>query len=311
MSGSNVSLTLAVIFRNEKYNLRGLMDSLTTELSGHPALSVLFIDNNSTDRSHELIQQWIEDNPLIPAQLLLRESNHMAQARQQALEESASEWVAFIDADSILSPGWLQAVRKSLVSAPAEALAIGGHSVYVGSALWHPWAQSLNNYFPIGKKSSRRIPVDHIPTNNGLYRRVEVLHSGGFHPLFQRVGEDLDLSVRLRKKGVILYDPSFSVSHRLPDSLSSWMMKMSTYGRAQSYVLLKNGQGIPKEKFIPLFLCCLIFISLLLRPITSLSVLAFCFLIPRARFFLMSFCFYGLGELIGFFRYPFLKSAFN
>lgn len=134
-------------------------------------------------------------------------------------------------------------------------------------------------------------------------RRDAVLAMGGFHKFYKRVGEDLDLTVRASRFGLIAYQPTFKVNHRLPERVSDWYYKMTLYGRAQSFVLLHNKGGVPLVKFLPT-LCLLTWILLLLtRPSIAILLLALFFISSRLRFYFLSFFFYGLGELMGLLLY--------
>lgn len=297
-------VTVCVIFRNEESNLPVLLQSIEQNiLKEDPALkcSFLFVDNDSLDKSVEIIHSWIKQQSR--GTLIQRNENHLALARNQALEASQAPWVAFVDADTCLQKCWWQELQKAIAEASPETNIIGGGSEYQGSELWHTYARSLDAYFPMGKNQERQTFVDHVSTNNCLMRREAVLAMGGFHKFYKRVGEDLDLTVRASRSGLIAYQPTFKVNHRLPDKVSDWYFKMTLYGRAQSFVFLRNRGGIPLVKFIPT-LCLLAWLLLLLvKPSLAVVILALFFVSSRLRFYFLSFLFYGLGELMGLLLY--------
>lgn len=305
-------VTVSIVLFNEEGNLPKLFESISQVFKKEilQSFHFLFIDNNSSDRSVALIREWQKTNPDFSSHLVQRQENHLAKARTQALELARTQWVAFIDGDSEFENRWPENVLITLGDLEENTVALGGASTYVkGQQTWHEYAKALAHYFPIGKTQSQRVEVDHVPTNNYLVRREAALAIGGFDPFFQFVGEDLDFNVRLREQGRIFYEPLFAVKHALPASVEQWYRKMALYGRAQAYVLLRRRGGIPAEKFLPLLLCTLFNILLFWQPLWSFLGSSVLLMIPRTRFFILTFLFYGLGEGVGFVRYTYLRMS--
>jgi len=299
-----LEVTICVVFRNEETNLPVLLHSIEQNIlkedTGSKS-SFLFIDNNSQDRSVEIIQEWIKQQDR--GELIKRDENHLALARNQALELSRTPWVAFVDADTCLQKCWWQEVQKAIFSATLQTHIIGGGSEYKGSRPWHSYARSLDSHFPMGKDYGRQTFVNHVSTNNCLMRREAVLLMGGFHKFYKRVGEDLDLTARASQRGLIAYRPTFLVNHQLPAKASDWFYKMTLYGRAQSFVLLRNKGGVPLVKFTPALCLFAGILLLLISPSIAALLLALVFVSSRLRFYFLSVLFYGLGELMGLFLY--------
>ena len=293
-------VTVVVIYHNEKRNLQTLLESFEDirDTGLEPQFRFLFIDNHSTDISSKIVKKWMDSNSWVKGEILNREENHMAEARQQALCKVQTPWLAFIDADSHLIPGWFEKVIKSIFDEGPETAVIGGESSYFVEKNWHFFIIPLAKCFPIGKKGSKKIEIPHVPTNNYLLKKEAGLKVGGFDSFFNQVGEDLDINVRLRKKYKIFYNPQFSVKHRPPSSIFNWYSKMALYGRAQSFVLIKYFGEVPFEKFLPGITILLFLIFVYYFPeIVILLVLSL--FIPRFRFYLLSLVFYGLGEWVG------------
>lgn len=294
------NITVVVIYHNEQRNLPGLLDSFEG-LKGtglESRIPFLFIDNNSVDDSSEIIKKWINSNFWVTANILTRGKNHIAEARQQALCGVQTPWLAFIDADSRLVPGWFEKVIQSINDGNPETAVIGGESSYLVERNWHSFIVKLARYFPMGKKGDKKTEIFHVPTNNYLLKKEAGLKVGGFDSFFNRVGEDLDINVRLRRKYRIFYDPRFSIKHRSPSSIFNWYSKMALYGRAQSFVLIKYFGQVPWKKFLPGVMIPLFLVFVYHFP-GSLILLVFFFLIPGFGFYFLSLIFYGLGEWVG------------
>lgn len=292
-------VSIAVIYHNEEKNLPALLESFSFLQNQTAKIDLIFIDNKSLDRSGQLVEQWRKENTQFQLQHVRREKNHLAEARQQALELSQRDWVMFLDADSQIDSEWLDHFEVSLKEYSEQVVALGGAVQPMETQTWHQYITPLIQVFPLEGPRTQKVFVKHLPTNNCAFHRQTCLEVGGFHPYFAKVGEDLDLSVRLQSRGKTLYDPNFAVKHGLPEHESQWFRKMAFYGRAQSFVFLKNRGGLPWEKFIPLFLVLFSVIFLWIQPLLIFLFLIPWLIIPRARLIILTFLFYGLGQWVG------------
>ena len=300
-------LTVSIVLYNEEKNMESCLQALSKEIdSVQENINVLLIDNNSTDASIKKLQGFLEKYK--NTRLIKRKSNNLGEARQEALENTKTSHLVFLDADCLVQEGWLSALLKTIDDWSDDVGACGGVSLYEKERPWHFFAESLSQLFPWGRGKGEKKQVSHMPTNNLIIKTSLALEVGGFDSFFDRVGEDLDFSIRLNKKYKIIFSPNFQVHHKLPLKYNDWLRKMSFYGRAQSFVFLKNGGGLKLEKFFPLFFSILCSYFLLTFPIQSQVMTIIVMFIPRLRFFALSFLFYGFGELIGALIYPFKKA---
>ena len=81
---------------------------------------VIIVDDGSTDRTSEIVQQFVEKDARF---ILLRQPNaNMAAARNAALKQARGEWVAFLDADDAWLSEKLAAQLDLLEQAPRANL---------------------------------------------------------------------------------------------------------------------------------------------------------------------------------------------
>ena len=292
---------ISIVFRNEEDKLENLLSTLEQDLilKENSSYELMFIDNHSSDESVSLINNWCKRQIHLKYQIIKRDENNMAKARQQALESTGSKWIAFIDADNQLEKDWAKKVLNVLDSLPEETVAVGGESNYQIQKPWHEFVIPLANYFPLGKEGSKTVSVDHLPTHNYLVKKTAALKAGGFDPFFSNVGEDLDFNVRLKKIGNLIYEPLFSVTHDLPETQSQWFLKMAYYGRAQGSVATKYLFELPLVKFAPALMVILGALVMIFSPIIAFVVFFTVLISQRVQFLFLSFCFYGMGEFIG------------
>lgn len=111
----HTSITVVVPVYNREHLVERTLDSIAAQ-DVRP-LSLIVVDNNSTDRSLETVRKWAashaEDADL-DIRILSEPRSGAARARQTGLEHVNTEWVQFFDSDDMMAPGILShALQRS------------------------------------------------------------------------------------------------------------------------------------------------------------------------------------------------------
>src|SRR5215472_2650727 len=115
------------------YNRAASLDAVLSALSLQcPTVdidwSVLVIDNASTDFTADVVEAH-RSRRLLPGLRRVREDEQgLTPARRRGVRESQAPWIAFVDDDNLLEPGWLNAIAKAIRLHP-DAGGIGGRVV--------------------------------------------------------------------------------------------------------------------------------------------------------------------------------------
>lgn len=235
-----MSLTICMVVYNEEKHLSLIEQNICFLRKAKRDIPILFIDNASTDQTSISLQKIAQQYSL---DYILRDLNHLPQARQMALEHCRTDWLGFIDADCRLDEDWLNKLTQKIRDVSSDVVAIGGPWKMAGA--WKNEYEALFSTFLghfgllyLQPAYSCEKMVRHLPTANIAYRCESVLKVGGFNSKNARVGEDLDLSQRLMdNKLQILFYPDMKIEHFLPARYLSWFYKMSIYGQARGEVL--------------------------------------------------------------------------
>ncbi|MFZ1729919.1 MAG: glycosyltransferase [Bacteroidota bacterium] len=104
------SVSVLVAARDEEENLDRCLQSLAA-LHYRGEMEIIVIDDNSTDRSSEIITSWMDRIPCL--RLMKTEGQEhglrgKANAISQAIERSKGEIIITTDADCIVPPGWVE-----------------------------------------------------------------------------------------------------------------------------------------------------------------------------------------------------------
>ena len=116
-------LSIIIPAFNEEYLIEHCLQSISTSLAANykPGFTseIIVVDNNSTDDTARLATE-------AGARVVFEPINHIGRARNAGASEAQGDWLLFIDADSILSPGLLSEVLRLIEE---------GKSVGCGSTL--------------------------------------------------------------------------------------------------------------------------------------------------------------------------------
>jgi glycosyltransferase involved in cell wall biosynthesis len=213
-------VTLAIPCYNAASTLESVLDGVA-RLSPKPD-DLLVVDDGSTDGSAELARH-------LGARVVEHGQNQgVSAARNTALEQSTSDIVLFIDADTVPHR---DLVRHLTAGYEDPHLAgIGGQVLESHTAglanVWrcHFWRQTQ------GDRQLDRAP--YVIGACFSLRRQAALDAGGFSSTFHTNGEDVELSIRLRHGGLrLMYRPRAQVRHLRRDNLTSLLAMIYRHQR--------------------------------------------------------------------------------
>ncbi|GIW48126.1 MAG: hypothetical protein KatS3mg078_2003 [Deltaproteobacteria bacterium] len=177
---------------------RTLTSLLNQDFKG---FEIIVVDNNSSDRTAEIAKQF-------GARVVFEPRQGVGYSRQAGFMAARAPVVATTDADTILPPNWISRILKEFESDP-DLVAFGGlYYLYNGPFLSRlavryliavPWL--FDRVFSGGWS---------LPGANLAVRRDAFLRVGGFNTRL-KLGEDADLSQRLKHVGKVKLDMGFRV----------------------------------------------------------------------------------------------------
>jgi glycosyltransferase involved in cell wall biosynthesis len=182
----------------------------------------LVVDNNSTDRTKELIQRFAQKDGS-PVVYLFEETRGSSEARNAGIRRAKGEIICFLDDDVIVHPDWLTEICNGY--SRLDVACLGGRALlppHFRVPRW--WCHEYDG--PIGEcdLGDEVIRNDNGPLNiigaNISFRRFVFEKYGLLRPELSRrgsnlvMGEETDLVRRLRADGqYAAYYPSAIVCH--------------------------------------------------------------------------------------------------
>lgn len=234
---SELKVTVAIPCYNGSKYIGAAIESVLRQR--YSANEVLIVDDGSTDESAEIIKRY-------PVHLIQHNGNRgLASARNTATEAATGDVIVFVDTDAVASADLL-AVLLSGYNAP-EIGGVGGQGIEANirslADRWR-WKHASQSH---GDKPKN------VEFLFGLCMsfRVDALRKyGGFNPAFRTNGEDVDVSLRLRKVGYRLcYLPDALVYHQRTDDEMSLKRTMAAWYEA-AYRAKQTNNAQPWKLFV-------------------------------------------------------------
>lgn len=177
MRGPLVSVIVAV-YNAERF-LGATLESIFAQ--DYTPIEVIVVDDGSEDRSADVARSFEQVR-------LLRQANAgPAAARNAGIDHAKGEFVAVVDADDLVSPDKLNVQISYLLDHPHLSCVLARQE-WIDPPTW------LRRDAVYGELGG-------IPLPTAVFRTATLRELGGYDPTF-RTGEDMDLLIRMRERGL-------------------------------------------------------------------------------------------------------------
>src|SRR2546426_9544692 len=247
-----------------------IVETVTAALASEvPDLRVIVVNDGSTDRTAELLEEHFGRDPRV--RILHQANRGKAAALNRAMSEADTEILITIDADTEVEP---DAVRKLLRHFSDLRVGAVAGNVKVGNrARWLTRWQALE-YVTSQNMEKRAFDllncITVVPGALGAWRVEAVRAAGGFTA--DTVAEDTDLTIAIRRAGWrIGYDEEAIAWTQAPETTEALVRQRFrwTFGTLQS--VWKHGDMLFRRKYGTLGWVALpnVFIFQILFPLVS------------------------------------------
>lgn len=182
------------------------------------------------------------------------ENGGAAAARMTGLAFVDTRVVAFLDADCLPRPGWIESLLDHFVDPDVAIVAPRITAIEPLGVPDHPWLTRYERrHASLDRGSERgrvraRTRLSYVPSAALVCRVDALVDAGGFDESL-RVGEDVDLVWRLDEAGhTVRYEPSVTIGHRHRTSPWAWLRRRFDYGTSAGPLATRHpGALVPIE----------------------------------------------------------------
>ena len=183
---------------NEEENIENCLKNVLSQTLPRSEYEIIVVDGGSKDRTQEIAGKYAD-------RVVLQKHRGVGGARNDGVNAANGDIIASTDADVQLPPDWLERVRNYF-----EDSDVGG--VCGPNLPVEPYIRARVAYFFINivHTASAKVGLIGMPGNNTAFRKKEFLGIGGYSEELSYM-DDIDMGLRLRKKGRIIYDRHMAV----------------------------------------------------------------------------------------------------
>lgn len=242
------------VFNEEKYIDR-CIQSITEQDYPLDSLEVLFIDGRSTDRTREIIEGYIKDNPYI--RLLDNPQQVVPFALNKGIEESSGEVIMRIDGHCTYPTNYVSELVKYLYKLDADNVGgVWNTRPAKNTAVCHAIALASSHPFGVGGSmhkigTSEIIETDTVPF--GCYKREVFEKIGLFDTDLVRNQDDEYNGRLINAGGKIFLIPQVIINYTARDSICKMRKMYYQYGLYKPLVNKKLGAPATIRQFFPMF----------------------------------------------------------
>ncbi len=211
----HMTISFVVPAYNEEKHLAQTLIGIIAELARSDCTGeVIVVNNASTDGTRELAAGFPEvilvDEPI----------KGLVQARQTGFTHARGDLIANVDADTIVTEGWLNRVLEEFKQRP-DLVALSGPYIYYDvpkttRAAVRAFYLMGYGFYVLNRFVLRAGSL--LQGGNFVVRRTALEQIGGYSSIFSFYGEDTDLACRLNTVGAVKFTfqlPALSSGRRL------------------------------------------------------------------------------------------------
>ena len=212
----SVKLSFIIPAHNEEERIGRCLDSILRESKSRDDIEIIVVNNASTDDTESIVRRYRE------VQLVREERKGIVWARRAGFLKAKGDLLANVDADTILTPGWVAIALREFNNNP-KLVALSGPFIYYDLSniqqFWVAAFYRLGFALYILNRFILRVG-SMLQGGNFIVKRTAIEKIGGYDTGIDFYGEDADLARRLHRVGDVKFTfdlPMYSSGRRLQE----------------------------------------------------------------------------------------------
>lgn len=301
-----IELSIVVCCYNRQDLILYALESLYNQTLSKELYEVIVIDNNSTDKSFKIIEEYIKDKKYF--RLYLEMNQGLSFSRNKGYKEASGKYVAYIDDDARANQDWAEKILYDFKNITPQPDVVGGKILPIFEGKPPNWILNDFENRSWGENKtflSYKLAKFGFSGSNMIFRKEILEEYNGFSTNFGivggklRMGEDTEFFFRItRKYKNIFYDPELAVYHWTPvRNYDVKYRKKRSYNGGISRCLMEKKDEIINVVFKSILGLFLPFLHY------SRNLFAFKFFIKKANVKFLEELSYRIGYIITLFSF--------
>lgn len=249
-----MEVSFIVPARNEQIHLPSCIGAIRETMRTKAAYEIIVVDDHSEDDTPQVAQDQ-------GCMVVHNKDKGPAAARNAGASVAKGRFIAFVDADCLLSPDWYESISAHFGD-PKVVAAGAKISPDFRNSTWVERTEFLLNKRRGTIKSETALQVKWLGTSNILMRKLHFEKAGGFNAALSTC-EDFDICERLAKIGEIILDRKiYTVHSRESKTLRELFRRELWRGQDSLIHWIRSGYNLYEAPSLLLPFCFLLFLAL-------------------------------------------------
>lgn len=240
-----LEVTVGLCVKNNEKTIHQAIKSILDQDFPHKLMEIIVVDGESKDKTLEIIKNCIS-NSNIPTRIYSDEGSGLGLARQIVVENAEGEYIAWIDGDIVIPKSYIKTQVDFLVRCPKAGAVQGNRWNYKGKSMVATLEIMSNLHYILENQRNK------LATRGAVYRVKAVKDVGGFDKSIRGAGEDIDLSVRMRRRGWLLYMNEGEWTHIARENWKGLFDQYKWYGYGLHFIGHKHKGLVVLWQWLPL-----------------------------------------------------------
>lgn len=249
--GKNPTISAVICTYDSQGRIGELLENLAGQ--GRRPDRVIVVDNNSTDRTIEIVNDFAKENPGFPLKLVSEPRQGKTHALNAGVKAAETDVIAFLDDDVLPDKGWTAAIVQAFADDNIDGL--GGRIIPKWTGKSPKWfTPAVAGFTPVhdfGEKTMAYAPPASSPIGANMAFRKKALDRAGIfdarlgHKGKTLVGgEESELCQRMADMGMqLVYRPGAKAAHCFSPEAEKkvyWRKRVFIQGRTAARYLKNN-----------------------------------------------------------------------
>jgi len=156
---------------------------------------IIVVDSKSDDRTVEIAEDYAD-------KILIEEKRKVGAARNIGARHAKGDILAFIDADTVASPFWLESIAQTFENDGGIVGVTGPTLPFNGDKIDYCVYKVSTEYL---QRALLTVNLPYVPGFNCAYDKNDFFAVGGFDEE-KRLSEDIMLSFKIKRRGRIIFN---------------------------------------------------------------------------------------------------------
>jgi glycosyltransferase involved in cell wall biosynthesis len=251
----SAKVTVGICVKNGEKMLPDALESILNQNYPQEQIQVIIVDDGSTDSTPQILRKYVYQ---YPDQIRAFKSSWqgLGSARNFIVGKADGKYLLFVDADEILTPGYIRTQVQVMEDNPKVGITAGVFkTVPHNLVLTLEVAPNIVNQKSYGKPKSFIWKTEKlIGTGGTTFRTQAIRQVNGFDTSIKGAGEDTDLVIRIKRAGWLLVanDGELYELHGGLSTPHALLKKYYWYGYGCQRTYDKTGAAFSVPRMTPL-----------------------------------------------------------